>query len=251
MTFEEFFFKKKIDLVQFNYADEDLLIKFKNHFVQMGEKSFDHTKKYWFNNLRKKFPLSVEEEARLKELYAKPTEKPPVESNPVTETIVVSSEKPSGFKPKFKAAVLASKVEETEEKQPKELISKPVGFKPKFKAAQPPSVVQDQKEEDSTVVKPAGFKPRFKARSTALPKPLPTEVEENNNQETLPPKSITEEAKPLGFKPRFKAGTPSLKKEDENLSPSTDQVKDTETTANDKPVYKPRFKMNQVKKSED
>ena len=47
MTFEEFFSaRKKIDLVALQKAEPSLFAEFETHFVQMGEKSFDHTKKY-------------------------------------------------------------------------------------------------------------------------------------------------------------------------------------------------------------
>lgn len=57
MTFEEFFQKKKIDLVALGTERPALLDEFRKHFEAMGEKSFDHTKKYWFNKLRRAYPL--------------------------------------------------------------------------------------------------------------------------------------------------------------------------------------------------
>lgn len=61
MTFEEFFHKKKIDLLALKQAEPALFEEFKNHYEQMGEKSFDHTKKYWFNKLRRGFPIPIEQ----------------------------------------------------------------------------------------------------------------------------------------------------------------------------------------------
>ncbi len=55
MTFEEFFVKKKIDLSSFKLAEPTLFEEFKLHYESMGAKSFDHSKKYWFNKLRKRF----------------------------------------------------------------------------------------------------------------------------------------------------------------------------------------------------
>lgn len=52
MTFEEFFLKKKIDLDSFKQGKPDVFAEFVAHYEVMSEKSFDHTKKYWFNNLR-------------------------------------------------------------------------------------------------------------------------------------------------------------------------------------------------------
>ena len=52
MSFEEFFAKKKIDLHKLKTADASLFAELESHYEQMGEKSFDHTKKYWFNKWR-------------------------------------------------------------------------------------------------------------------------------------------------------------------------------------------------------
>src|SRR3546814_16238396 len=54
MTVEEFFQKKKIDLTTLGAERPALLDEFKKHFEAMGEKSFDHNKKYWFNKLRRR-----------------------------------------------------------------------------------------------------------------------------------------------------------------------------------------------------
>jgi hypothetical protein len=60
MNFEEFFKKKKIDLAALQQSDQSLFFEFKLHFEQMGEKSFDHVKKYWFNKLRHQYHLAPE-----------------------------------------------------------------------------------------------------------------------------------------------------------------------------------------------
>ena len=60
MTFEEFFIKKKIDLVQLKSAEPGLFSEFKSHFELMGEKSFDQVKKFWFNKLRRSYHLKEE-----------------------------------------------------------------------------------------------------------------------------------------------------------------------------------------------
>jgi hypothetical protein len=57
LTFEEFFRKKKIDLQQLQVSEPALFAEFSKHYPLMGEKSFDHTKKYWFNGLRRTYPL--------------------------------------------------------------------------------------------------------------------------------------------------------------------------------------------------
>lgn len=57
MTLEEFFIKKKIDRRAFGLAEAALLAEFAFDYAQMGEKSFDYTKKYLFNQLRRKYKL--------------------------------------------------------------------------------------------------------------------------------------------------------------------------------------------------
>ncbi|MDP9047680.1 MAG: hypothetical protein M3N14_06045, partial [Bacteroidota bacterium] len=118
MTFEEFFKKKRIDLVALDKSEPALFSEFKIHFEQMGEKSFDHTKKYWFNKVRRQFPLAPEVK----------TEKVHIE-NPVAEQTVIES--------------LA---------EPQPAIPSPakLGFVPKFKAANipEPAVAPEEKKED-------------------------------------------------------------------------------------------------------
>ncbi len=259
MVFEEFFLKKKIDLAQLKDADPDLFEQFKSHYSLMSEKSFDHTKKYWFNKLRHKYPLSIEEEARLKELFKGDKNVLKPEALIETPSTEVAVAKPAGFRPKFKAPVASSTNAEenkTEETIPSSdsTIAKPPGFKPRFKAGATPTtqaepnkdeellpkkIDQDQEKETASETKkpdatpkPLGFKPRFKAGAT------PATQAEPNKDEELPPKKIDQDQeketasetntlnaapKPLGFKPRFKAGTtPKTQAEpnqDEELPP--------------------------------
>src|SRR5471030_2126234 len=112
MTFEEFFTKKRIDLAAFEKGEPALFSEFKTHYHQMGEKSFDHTKKYWFNKIRRKYQLAPEIK----------TEKPKIENQlaeqTVTEAIIEGSAVPAapapklGFVPKFKAANIPRPVSE-------------------------------------------------------------------------------------------------------------------------------------------
>src|SRR3954471_23516624 len=103
MTFEEFFMKKRIDLTALRAGEPGLFSEFKNHFEQMGEKSFDHTKKYWFNKLRLQYHLAPElkpEKMHQENQLAEQT---------IVETLTDSIPAPSaGFKPRFKP-VMASK----------------------------------------------------------------------------------------------------------------------------------------------
>ncbi len=273
MIFEEFFLKKKIDLAQLKDADPSLFDQFKSHYDLMGEKSFDHTKKYWFNKLRHSYPLSAEEETRLKELFKgeKAVEKSEAIATEVkTETALA---KPSGFRPKFKAPVSTEKQEEIPTSLPPAKVTpsettpvenagkvKPAGFKPRFKpgvtktpiaesGTDKPGAENSQEEPSVSVAKPSGFTPRFKA---GLTKNTTTE-EDKSVPET---KNIADEGqaetpKSLGFKPRFKPDiTKTIQTEEENLAATTEnsniEVPKTENVDISKPVgFKPRFKANQ------
>ncbi len=264
MTFEEFFIKKKIDLKALKAADEPLFEEFKAHYSAMGEKSFDHSKKFWFNKLRKSFHLAEEET-----VIAKPVEKQ-VTPDSSSETSSIPTAKPAGFKPRFKAPSAAVK-DEAQATSKQEIAdsaestpdSIPTGFKPRFKAgvtkapdaaASTPASEETTDEATTATPKPTGFKPRFKAgvtkTETAEHTPLPDTKEEikldasvkaepeNNSTETQEPAA----SKPTGFKPRFKAGV--TKAPDAAAStPASEETTDEETTAAPKPTgFKPRFK---------
>ena len=144
MTFEEFFKKKKIDLAALEKAEPALFSEFKTHYEQMGEKSFDHTKKFWFNKLRLLYLLPPDVK----------TEKPVIENQLAEQTVAESlTETPASPSPKL-------------------------GFVPKFKAASmpKPAVAEEKKEdteippsEEREVAKPA-YKPRFNMKNIP-PKP--------------------------------------------------------------------------------
>ena len=246
MTFEEFFKKKRIDLDALEKGNPALFFEFKTHFNQMGEKSFDHTKKYWFNNLRKLYHLATEIK----------TEKPKIENQlaeqTVTDTLNEASEPSSapklGFVPKFRAGATkpAEEALVAEKKEDIPAAPKP-GFTPRFKAANmakpAESPASGEKKADETPApttpKP-GFTPRFKAGVT---KPVETAPEEST-QEATPP---VEDKPKIGFTPRFKAGVTkpveakaaAEEKKEEELAPSTE----------DKPKigFTPRFKAGVTK----
>ena len=171
LTFEEFFAKKKIDLQALENDNKELYEEFFVHYHAMGEKSFDHTKKFWFNRLRKSYRLN-EAELEQKQSIAK-VEKP-----------VITSEAPSklGFRPKFKSKSTEEippsdpKTEQPAEDTP--VANKPAGFKPRFKAgvtkaaepAKEESPTEQPAEDTPVANKPAGFKPRFKAGVTKVKK---------------------------------------------------------------------------------
>jgi hypothetical protein len=203
MTFEEFFKKKRIDLAALQQGEPALFAEFKLHYGQMGEKSFDHTKKYWFNKIRLQYNLPPEVK----------TEKPQIENQLAEQTVNESLSEMAapapkvGFTPRFKAAVAAKPVEETPEEKKEEVApstASKVGFTPRFKAGvnkpiEAPSA--EIKEEAPAPVedKPkVGFTPRFKAGIT---KPAEAPVEEKKTED-----APAEEKPKIGFTPRFKAG---------------------------------------------
>ncbi|WP_448139414.1 hypothetical protein [Sphingobacterium siyangense] len=264
MTFEEFFIKKKIDLKALQAADGPLFEEFKAHYSAMGEKSFDHSKKFWFNKLRKSFHLAEEET-----VIAKPIVKQVI-TDTASDTSGLAATKPAGFKPRFKAPPTAveDEVKATSKKEITDSAestpdSIPTGFKPRFKAgvtkapdaAASTSVPEEKTDEATTAApKPTGFKPRFKAGVTKAPDAAAS---------TSVPEEKTDEAtnstpKPTGFKPRFKAGVTKTETSEQTQLPDTkDEIKldvnvkaepensstQTQESAASKPTgFKPRFK---------
>lgn len=237
MTFEEFFKKKKISLVALEQGEPGLFSEFKVHYEKMGEKSFDHTKKYWFNKLRARFPAPPEpkaEKVAIENTLAEQT---------ITETLAEKPPQPTpkvGFTPRFNAGA-TKPAEATPAPEAKPEVEKPeetekpasavTGFKPRFKAGvtkpaepaegtEPAPETEKPAESEKPASAPAGFKPRFKAGIT---KPVAAPKSTPNTEEPIPePEKPAEEEKPasLGFKPRFKAGVtksahPSPEQKDE------------------------------------
>ena len=207
MTFEEFFKKKRIDLIALEKGEPALFFEFKKHFEQMGEKSFDHTKKYWFNNLRKIYHLAAEIK----------TEKPKIENQLAEQTVTDSlteSAEPTpapklGFVPKFRAGATKPAEEAPAEEKKEEVPTAPKpGFTPRFKTANiaksADAPVEEKKAEEApvpTTPKP-GFTPRFKAGVTKPAESAPEPSEEKKEETPAPA------APKLGFKPKFKPSTP-------------------------------------------
>lgn len=275
MTFEEFFKKKRIDLDALEKGNPALFFEFKTHFHQMGEKSFDHTKKYWFNNLRKIYHLAAEiktEKPKIENQLAEQTvtdslteqaadshilsPQPQVEPG-ITKVIgeinkeIPATPKP-GFTPRFKAGMTkpvdAAAVEEKKtEETPAPITPKP-GFTPRFKAGvtKPAETsAEDKKEETSAPAedKPKiGFTPRFKAGVTKPADAIPG-VEETKD-EVVPP---VEDKPKIGFTPRFKAGVTKP------AETATEEKKEEEAPAPAAPKlgFKPKFKPQTPPKSEE
>ncbi|HEY0056449.1 MAG TPA: hypothetical protein VGB63_13930 [Pedobacter sp.] len=219
MTFEEFFIKKKIDLAQLEKTEPVLYTEFKSHFVAMGEKSFDHTKKFWFNKLRRLYHLTPPEKAITQVETAIASQAEPL-SSPTIE------QKPA-FTPRFKSAN-TNKVE-------------PAG---------------EEQIEEKSIVKPA-FKPRnIPSKPTDLPymdmgEPKVEEIKAEAPTSALP-------AKAPGFKPR-NIKPPSFENStDANRAdsrPGQPAVSETPITNPEKPkevaqeAYKPKFKLKNIPRS--
>jgi len=158
MTFEEFFKKKRIDLATLEQGEAGLFSEFKTNYEQVGEKSFDHTKKYWFNKLRRQFPLAIEIK----------TEKAHI-ANPLAEQTVTES--------------LSETVTETPLPKP--------GFVPRFRAGNMPKpVVADDKNEGASNPPAAENTPSEKPAESAETKPA---YKPRFNMKNIPPKTAEEE----------------------------------------------------------
>jgi len=256
MEFEEFFKKKRIDLVALKQVQSALFSEFETHFTQMGEKSFDHTKKYWFNKLRREFPLAVEPKLEKVKIDN------PLAEQTITESLIEQSAPAPklGFVPKFRAASTPNPVTETpvEEKSSEEIpataTAPKLGFTPKFRAVSPPKPVEESTEEKPTETTPVapvpklGFTPKFKASA-------PPKTAEETPAEKQIESTPAAPAPKLGFTPKFKSANTPKPAEAEAPSPEPTKEKPaSEIPAEEtgpKPAYKPRFKMQNLPKKEE
>lgn len=239
MLFEEFFKKKKINLDILQKGEPELLSEFREHYAQMGEKSFDHTKKYWFNKLRRQYPLPPE----VKE------EKVHIENKLAEQTVADTLTEPTpnaepaklGFRPKFKAGTMAAPkpAEDAAAAQP----SLPETAKPATSEDTPPA------EQTGTAPAKMGFKPRFKAGVTANPATEGSTPEEPKTEQAEATSESAEQPAKLGFKPRFKAGVTTSKPAEESAGLEEPKAESAETPAEEptgqptaKLGFKPRFK---------
>lgn len=273
MTFEAFFEKKRIDLNKLRHAEPALYQEFNDHFRLMGERSFDHTKKFWFNKLRKRFHLP---EAAVSPKAAAISNSSVDENKAIAEketpqAAAPAAAKPAGFKPRFKAPVkkaAEAKLDapEVDAAKPSATASKPAGFKPRFKAGVTKKTTDDQAEEK--IVNPVGSEVNNReVEAGQLKEEAADKKEENSGSEEQ--SVATKSNKPAGFKPRFKAGLTTKaapKTEAENISdPNVPEEKkeeikpETENTEPDSPApkankptgFKPRFKAGVTKKPKD
>ncbi|WP_312189230.1 hypothetical protein, partial [Sphingobacterium sp.] len=129
--------------------------------------------------------------------------------------------KPTGFKPRFKAGVTKTEnSEQVPQPEPTEHISSAAtgNSEPENNHTQP---------QEQVANKPTGFKPQFKAgvtkteTSEQVSQPEPKEHissaatgnSESENNNTQPQEQVAN--KPTGFKPRFKAGVTKIDKKEE------------------------------------
>jgi hypothetical protein len=155
MTFEEFFNKKRIDLAALEHDEPALFSEFKIHYDQMGEKSFDHTKKYWFNKIRRQFPLAIEVKTERAHIAN------PLAEQTINESLTETGTPPSlpklGFVPKFKAGNIPKPVAGEDDKKE--------GLSNTSLAEKTPLEQPGEKDE----AKPA-YRPRFNMKNIP-PKP--------------------------------------------------------------------------------
>lgn len=250
MTFEEFFNKKRIDLGLMRDADPALYSEFKSHFEMMGEKSFDHTKKFWFNKLRHLYHL------------AEPVKKTVTQ----LETQIASQAEPLSSPTIEQGSPATPPASQQEAKSPG--LPKP-GFRPRSipAAAAKPVDEPTPAEPDATAEKPAVpvSKPGFKPRNV---KPVSGELSEDaQNTASRPGQDIPSGASQgnaantprPAYKPRFNAGKISDKAEEntedkkevnEATSPPTQETDSVDASLakaeQPKPAYKPRFNVKNV-----
>lgn len=226
MTFEEFLSKKKIDLAQFKTAEPVLFSEFQNHYSQMGAKSFDHSKKFLFNKLRRAYHLKEE-----------PKPVPPkeiIEINKIAsqaEPLLSPSVEATVYTPRFRAAGTPKKEDEesgkpTSESGDVESEKPKPAYTPRFKAkpAPSPEAIPSEKTEEATPPAKPAFKPRFKPGMTG--KTPAKSIEED--KEDIP----ADEPK-TAYVPRFKASV--------TANPAEEKIEE-EPAVKPKAGYVPRFK---------
>ena len=199
MNFQEFFDKKKIDLEALRKQEPRLYSDFEAHFEAMGPKSFDHTKKYWFNGLRKLFPLKTRQEEILPS-----SNKPASKGIGDQKKVGASIPAPKGFTPRFKSSnkpAPANKEEEAKLNEGEAQVAPPKGFTPRFKSSNKPAPANKEEEAkpnegEAQVAPPKGFTPRFKSSNKSASVNKEEEIKsDDKNVKAAPPK---------GFTPRFK-----------------------------------------------
>ncbi|QJD97068.1 hypothetical protein HH214_14920 [Mucilaginibacter robiniae] len=283
MQFEEFFKKKKISLDALQQGDPTLFSEFKMHYEQMGEKSFDHTKKYWFNKLRHQYPLPPE--VKVEKLTMENRVAEQTVADTLTEETPVEQNAKLGFKPKFRAAAVPKPATPTAEQSEEKALPPTSEPKPAIEASESASEEQPAPETPKPITAKPAYKPRFQAKTVATAKPAaespdteqpvastPSQPAPISETKLEPPvdttASITAVPAPkLGFKPRFKTTEPAPVPAPEVESKITESPKEEKPAPAEhplpatelpttpveekpeapKPAYKPRFNPNMVK----
>jgi len=121
----------------------------------MGEKSFDHSKKFWFNKLRRAYllieipkpePITLSTPISISDLAVNT---PTSSESEIKKELVdgeITTPKPV-FKPRFKAAILVSeapKVENKEEDTSEQHLQPKPAYKPRFK----PAIIKKDPEQE-------------------------------------------------------------------------------------------------------
>jgi hypothetical protein len=167
MDFLEFLVKKKIDRVLFNNAQPELYQEFEREYAQMGPKSFDHSKKFLFNKLRRAYHLKAEPKP------AKPPPPPPELASQAESLESPTIEQKLPYVPRFKSPAAPAA-----ENPANEAPAKPA-FKPRFKpsmvkqagkpAADEPvaeeKLVAEEKPKTEEEVPKSAYKPKFSMKN--------------------------------------------------------------------------------------
>jgi hypothetical protein len=204
MTFEEFLLKKKIDPVLLRNADPAWYSEFNSHYDQMGAKSFDHSKKFLFNKLRRSYHLKE---------APKPVSEPVVQNKP-------PSAEPSSvpvfgvYVPRFKSGAPSgkSKSADTPESSVGDSGNSKSVYKPRFKAPAsvkpektPAEELKETKLESPAEDKPKpAYKPRFSTKTIKPVQdeiPVPPPEDQSNEDHTLSDQPVKQP-----YKPKFRPG---------------------------------------------
>jgi hypothetical protein len=238
MTFEEFFAKKKIDLVQLEKAEPVLYSEFKSHFIAMGDKSFDHTKKFWFNKLRRLYHLTPPDKAITQVETAIASQAEPLSSPTIEQKPAVT--------PRFKSTSIPTPGS-IDEKAESPATPKPA-FKPRNIPAKAPGIPGEASGEENQA---PTSKPAFRPRN------IPQKPIKETSEEAAEPENIsnTPAAKTPGFKPRNIKPPAEQNAADANRAdsrPGEPAVSETPITnpalqeEAKKQGYKPKFKLKNI-----
>lgn len=203
MTFIEFLLQKRINSATFQAEKPEMWQHFAQLFDQMGEKSFDGQKKFYFNPLRADFPLflgeieQIEAEKKAATIAKKIPTKPVIPVKAIEETTL--EEPVKKMPPKMKPIIKKEAVlEENEMPISPEMESEPIKkVPPKMKPIMKKETVLEEKEmpvlpeiESEPIKKvPTKMKPIMKKEAVLEEKEMPIFPEiESEPVKKVPPK---------------------------------------------------------------